>query len=52
MNMKSELHSISVNNPHTNQEQVLEYFHPYEAHKTIGHYKEPSGIQVEQFQKL
>jgi hypothetical protein len=50
--MKSELPTISVNDPHTSQEQVLEYLHPYAAHKTLGHYKEPSGIQVEQFKRL
>ena len=52
VNMKSELPTISVNDPHTGQEQVLEYLHPYAAHKTLGHYKEPSGIQVEQFRRL
>ena len=52
MKMQSKLSTISVNNPHTNQEQVLEYLHPYTAHKTLGHYKVPSGIQVEQFKEL
>jgi exonuclease III len=51
-NMKAELPPISVSDPHTQQEQVLEYLHPYAAHKTLGHYKEPSGIQVQQVAKL
>ena len=51
VNMKSELPMILVNDPHTGQEQVLGYLHPYAAHKTLGHYKEPSGIQVEQFKR-
>jgi hypothetical protein len=50
--MKAELPPIEVVDPTTHQAHVMEYLHPYAAHKTLGHYKEPAGIQVEQFAKL
>ena len=52
MNMKSELPPLTVNDPITNDEHLLEYLHPYAAHKTLGCYKEPAGIQVKQFEQL
>ena len=52
MNMKAELPPIEVVDPTTHQAHVMEYLHPYAAHKTLGHYKEPAGIQVEQIAKL
>jgi exonuclease III len=52
MNMKAELPPITVVDPTSLQPQELEYLNPYEAHKTLGYYKEPAGIQVQQFTKL
>jgi hypothetical protein len=43
---------IEVIDPISGQEQTLEYLPPYSAHKTLGHYKEPAGIQKMQFQQL
>jgi hypothetical protein len=52
MNMKRELPPLTVVDPYSHQLQELEYLSPYEAHKTLGYYKEPAGIQVQQFAKL
>ena len=52
MNMKDELLKLQVEDPYTGNVCKLEYLHPYAAHKTLGHYKEPAGIQLEQFRQL
>ena len=46
---RSPLH---VSDPHTGNIQALEYLPPSVAHKTLGHYKEPIGLQKTQFRKL
>ena len=46
MNMRSELSPLIIRDPHSSQDQTLEYLQPYEAHKTLGHYKEPAGTQA------
>jgi hypothetical protein len=38
MNMRTELTPLTIRHPNSNQDQTLEYLHPYEAHKTLGHY--------------
>ena len=51
-NMKNEIPSLTVLDPYTEQPCDLEYLNTYQAHKTLGHYKEPAGIQAEQFKQL
>ena len=51
-NLKRELPSLQVNDPHTDTPYELEYLNPYSAHKTLGHYKEPAGTQLAQFKHL
>ena len=43
---------ISLVNPVTSQHECLEYLAPGQAHKTLGHFKEPSGIQSTQYRQL
>ena len=50
--MRIELLPLTIRDPNSNRDQTLEYLHPYEAHKTLGHYEEPAGIQATQFAKL
>ena len=52
MNMKDEIPKLQVEDLYTGNICELEYLHPYAAHKTLGHYKEPAGIQLEQFRQL
>ena len=51
-NTSSEVQPIEVMDPYTNSCQPLQYLSPYTAHKTLGYYKEPAGIQKAQFDKL
>ena len=51
-NMSDEIPTIEVVDPHTNISHPLEYLSPYAAHKTLGHYKEPAGLQQEQYKRL
>jgi hypothetical protein len=46
------LRELPVQDPLTERVQHLEYLTPYQAHKTLGHYKEPAGTQSTQFTKL
>ena len=48
MKMQSELPPITVVDPVSHQAKELEYLNLYAAHKTLGYYKEPAGIQVKQ----
>ena len=50
--VKSRIPSISVTDPFTGETQDLEYLPPSVAHKTLGHYKEPTGTQRFQFKQL
>ena len=50
--MKNKIEPLSVIDPNTNVEGKLEYLSPYTAHTTLGHFKEPAGIQATQFRKL
>ena len=43
---------ITVTDRQTGTNHELEYLSPYVAHKTLGHYKEPSGNQKEQSRQL
>jgi hypothetical protein len=45
-------HPLEVTDPLTNAEHALIFLSPYTAHKTLGHYKEPAGNQLEQFRQL
>jgi hypothetical protein len=51
-NMKSEIEPLSAVDLHTEEVCELEYINPYQAHKTLGHHKEPAGTQAMQFNKL
>jgi hypothetical protein len=51
-NIKSEIPPLQVTDPLTDNIQVLEFLPPSVAHKTLGHYKEPVGIQKMQFRQL
>jgi hypothetical protein len=43
---------LEVTDPLTNATRALTFLSPYTAHKTLGHYKEPAGNQLEQFRRL
>ena len=43
---------LQVWDSQTKQYQQLQVLQPYEAHKTLGHYKDPIGTQREQFRQL
>jgi hypothetical protein len=45
-------HPREVTDPFTEAVHPLKFLSPYTAHKTLGHYKEPAGTQMEQFQQL
>ena len=47
-----EFRTLQVRDAITGQIQTLEYLTPHKAHKTLGVYKEPAGIQTEQFRQL
>lgn len=51
-NIKSELPPLEVFDPLSNTTQLLEFLPPSVAHKTLGHHKEPVGLQKAQFRKL
>ncbi|KAI2491874.1 hypothetical protein MHU86_22670 [Fragilaria crotonensis] len=51
-NISREIPPLHILDPFTGQEQVLEYLPPSVAHKTLGHYKEPMGLQKMQFRQL
>ena len=48
-NVKSMVPPIHVRNPVTCIDEPLEYLAPTMAHKTLGHYKDPAGLQLEQY---
>jgi exonuclease III len=50
--VKAQVQSISVPHSLTGELQTLEYLPPSVAHKTLGHFKEPTGTQRVQFQQL
>ncbi len=45
-------HPIPIVDPNTRRVHDMQFLSPYEAHKTLGHYKEPAGTQQEQFRQL
>jgi exonuclease III len=51
-NIKSELPPLEVSDPLSDTIHSLEFLPPSVAHKTLGHYKEPFGLQKTQFRKL
>jgi hypothetical protein len=51
-NMMSNAQPITVPDPLSGKKYTMEYLPPSVAHKTLGHCKEPMGIQKVQFQRL
>ena len=43
---------LRVWDPNTKESTTLQIMSVYQAHKTLGHYKEPAGHQKEQFRRL
>ena len=43
---------LMVTDRTTQQQQPLQLLSPYQAHKTLGHYKDPAGTQSVQFRQL
>lgn len=43
---------VPVTDMHTQEAHHMHFLSPYEAHKTLGHYKEPAGTQHSQFLNL
>ncbi len=43
---------LKVTDRKTDCEHALELLSPYQAHKTLGHYKDPAGTQKEQYRQL
>ena len=41
-----------VNDPITGKDHTLQLLSPYQAHKTLGYYKDPAGTQAEQVRRL
>ena len=44
--------TINVWDTYAKQEQAMTILSAYQAHKTLGHYKDPAGTQAEQFRQL
>jgi hypothetical protein len=44
--------NIAVVDPTSGEENTLQYLSPYTAHKTLGHFKDPAGLQRRQFDEL
>jgi hypothetical protein len=51
-NIRSEISPMQIPDPLTDTVHTLEYLPPSVAHKTLGHYKEPFGLQKMQFRQL
>ncbi|KAI2493074.1 hypothetical protein MHU86_21458 [Fragilaria crotonensis] len=51
-NDREQFGGVAVSDVITGESYELQYLAPYEAHKTLDHYKEPSGIQTTQYRKL
>ena len=51
-NIKSEIPELEVLDPISATTYTLEYLPPTMAHKTLGHYKDPSGLQKTQYRQL
>ena len=49
---QSLTHPAEVTDPTTKAVHALTFLSPHTAHKTLGHYKEPAGTQMEQFRQL
>jgi hypothetical protein len=49
---KTMFANIPVVDPTTGAESHLQFLSPYTAHKTLGHFKEPSGSQRQQYNEL
>ena len=43
---------LSIQTARRDQGYIIPYRNPYQAHKTLGHYKEPAGTQRAQFRHL
>ena len=50
--IQAQTHPLEVTDPLTDAVHPLTFLSPYTAHKTLGHYKEPAGTQMEQFRQL
>ena len=51
-NVSKEIPLLQVLHPQSGRTQTLQYLPPSVAHKTLGHYKEPMGLQKMQFRML
>lgn len=51
---KTDVHQqfLKVHDPATGILHDLQLLSPYQAHKTLGHYKDPAGKQTEQYKQL
>ena len=52
LTVPDDIPDLVARDPQTSQEYRLLMLSPYIAHKTLGHYKEPSGSQAEQCKQL
>lgn len=48
----NETTQVTVRDTYTKHRQPLKILSAYQAHKTLGHYKDPAGTQMEQFRQL
>ena len=52
LTVPDDLPDLVARDPQTSNKHILPMLSPYKAHKTLGHYKEPSGSQTEQGKQL
>ena len=52
LTVPDDLPDLVARDPQTSDEHRLPMLSPYTPHKTLGHYKEPNGSQVEQSKQL
>ena len=52
LSIPDDLPDLVARDPENDEEHSLQKLTPYESHKTLGHYKEPSGSQKEQAKQL
>ena len=52
LTIPDDLPDLVARDSESEEDQPLQMLTPYESHKTLGHYKEPSGSQAEQARQL
>lgn len=52
LTIPEDLPDLVVRDPHDDRDHTIPLLSPYTAHKTLGHYKEPSGSQKERTSQL